>query len=218
MVDLSRTDPRIFEKARDQMIEGLRRQNISDNVIDAMKHVPRHLFVPDCSLKRAYEDHPLSIGKDQTISAPHMVAIMCELLELNSGMNVLEIGTGSGYHAAIISKLIGDGHIFSIERFDSLAKKARFNLTKAGCRNVSVFVGDGTLGLPENAPFDRINVTCSAPKVPPPLLDQLKEGGRMVIPIGKIHQELYLVKRDGEIVMEKKMGVIFVPLVGEYGF
>ncbi|MDY6959994.1 MAG: protein-L-isoaspartate O-methyltransferase, partial [Halobacteriota archaeon] len=102
--------------------------------------------------------------------------------------------------------------------FESLAKNARDNLKNAGCRNVTVIVADGTLGLPDHAPYDRINVTCSAPDVPPQLLDQLKEGGKMVIPIGKTHQELYLVKKNGEIVMEKKMGVIFVPLVGKYGF
>lgn len=218
MVDRSEIDAKRFKLARDRMAEGLRRDSIDGKVIAAMKRVPRHLFVPDRFVRNAYEDRPLAIGDNQTISAPHMVAIMCDLLELAPGMNVLEIGAGSGYHAAIISELIGDGQVYSIERFESLAKKARENLKNAGCRNVTVIVADGTLGLPDHAPYDRINVTCSAPDVPPPLLDQLKEGGKMVIPIGKTHQELYLVKKNGEMVMERKMGVIFVPLVGKYGF
>lgn len=218
MVDRSEIDAKRFKLARDRMAEGLRRDNIDGKVIAAMKRVPRHLFVPDRFVRNAYEDRPLAIGDNQTISAPHMVAIMCDLLELAPGMNVLEIGAGSGYHAAIISELIGGGQVYSIERFESLAKNARDNLKNAGCRNVTVIVADGTLGLPDHAPYDRINVTCSAPDVPPQLLDQLKEGGKMVIPIGKTHQELYLVKKNGEIVMEKKMGVIFVPLVGKYGF
>ncbi len=218
MADRSGVDTKRVERARDQMIEGLRKDNISDKVIAAMKRVPRHLFVPDRTIGNAYEDRPLPIGNDQTISAPHMVAIMCDLLELTPGMNVLEIGAGSGYHAAIISELIGGGHVYSVERFESLAEKARENLKNAGCGNVTVIVADGTLGHPDHAPYDRINVTCSAPDVPPPLLDQLKEGARMVIPVGKTHQELYLVKKNGVIEMEKKMGVVFVPLVGKYGF
>ncbi|MDY6964745.1 MAG: protein-L-isoaspartate O-methyltransferase [Halobacteriota archaeon] len=207
-----------FENARKKMVEGLKKHGIEDRVLDAMNQVPRHLFVPEHVRKQAYVDYPLSIGIGQTISAPHMVAMMCDLLDLDEGMNILEIGAGCGYHAAVISELIGDGRVYSIERIASLAEQARENLRNAGYTTISVVVGDGTLGLQEHAPYDRINVTCSAPDVPPPLIDQLKEGGKMVIPIGRSFQELFLIEKNDVIKKEKKMNVVFVPLVGMYGF
>ena len=208
-----------FDKARKRMVKGLRKHNIDDKVLGTMERIPRHLFVPELLRDQAYADYPLSIGDGQTISAPHMVAIMCDLLDIREGMKVLEIGTGSGYHAAIIFELIGNGKVYSIERIESLAELARSNLKNAGYTDVAVIVGDGTLGLSEHAPYDRINVTCAAPDVPPPLIDQLKEGGKMAIPIGRSFQELYLIEKNNNTIRrEKKMNVVFVPLVGKYGF
>ncbi len=189
-------------------------------MIEALKKVPRHIFVPEKYRKYAYVDQPLPIGENQTISAIHMVGIMVELLELEEGMKVLEVGAGSGYHAAVIAEIIGErGAVYSVERYPRLAEMARENLRKAGYKNVFVMVGDGSKGLPEYAPFDRINVTASAPEIPKPLIDQLKDNGIMVIPVGRIFQELKVVRKRGEeIVVENWGGVSFVPLVGEYGF
>lgn len=201
------------------MVEGLRFYGISERVLDAMKKVPRHLFVPPPYRAQAYADHPLPIGEDQTISAPHMVAMMCDLLDLLNGMIVLEIGAGCGYHAAIMAELVGeDGHVYTMDRLSSLVNSASENLRKAGYSNVTVLLGDGTLGIPDHAPYDRISVACAAPDVPPPLIDQLKSGGKMVIPIGRHFQELYLVEKINGIMKNEKGGVIFVPLIGKYGF
>ncbi len=211
-----------FKDERKELIKSLKFQDISDRVLSAMERVPRHLFVPETMRHRAYVDSPLSIGKNQTISAPHMVAIMCDALDLCEGLKILEIGAGSGYHAAVISELIGSGgRVYAIERIEELAKFAAANLKGSGYDNVDVIVADGTLGLPEYAPYDRISVTCAAPDVPPPLIDQLKVGGKMAIPIGKSTQYLHIIKKtgkNGEVDRERKMGVVFVPLVGKYGF
>lgn len=179
-----------------------------------MGAVRREDFVPQNLRDYAYRDEPLPIGKEQTISAPHMVAIMCELLCVEPQSNVLEIGTGSGYHAAVLAELAGNGTVYTIERFEGLAEHA----SKLLPANVVVTTGDGSLGLPEKAPFDRILVTCSAPEIPPPLLAQLKVGGRMVVPLGKELQELYLVRKNNEIAKEARGSVAFVLLVGKYGF
>ncbi len=184
-----------------------------------MGNVPRHLFVRESDRSNAYEDYPLSIGHGQTISAPHMVGIMCSLLEIEKGMKILEIGGGSGYHAAVLAELVGPGGmVYAIERVTELAEFARQNLTDAGYKNVVVTTGDGTLGLSEHAPYDCITVACAAPAVPQPLVDQLKRGGRMTIPIGRYTQELYLVHKNDVVSKEKSGGVVFVPLIGEYGF
>jgi protein-L-isoaspartate(D-aspartate) O-methyltransferase len=208
----------MFEEERKKMVEYLRVHNVSEKVLAAMKKVPRHLFLPEDTIDHAYEDRPYTIGYSQTISAPHMVAIMCDLLELREGLTVLEIGTGSGYHAAVIAELIGDGHVYTVERIKRLAEFARENLREAGYSNVTIIVGDGTLGLPDHAPYDCISVTCAAPSSSSPLTDQLKVGGRMIIPVGKTFQDLYLIKKKDGLQKEKKMGVIFVPLIGKYGF
>lgn len=207
-----------MEDRRRAMVEGLRRYGISERVLSAMEKVPRHLFVPDELRDAAYYDHPLPIGYGQTISAPHMVAMMCDLLDLREGQKVLEVGAGSGYHAAVISELIGNGIVYTVERIKELAEFARKNLERAGYRNVKVVVGDGSLGLPEHAPYDRICVTCTAPDVPPPLIEQLLHGGKIVIPIGNVFQELYVVEKREEVVRRKYCGVAFVPLIGKYGF
>ncbi len=210
-------------RLRGRLVDQLRRQigggYISEQVLAAMGNVPRHLFVRESDRANAYEDYPLSIGHGQTISAPHMVGIMCSLLEIEKGMKILEIGGGSGYHAAVLAELTGPGGVvYSIERVTELAEFARQNLTDAGYKNVIVTTGDGTLGLSEHAPYDCITVACAAPAVPQPLVDQLKRGGRMTIPIGRYTQELYLVHKNDVISKEKSGGVVFVPLIGEYGF
>ncbi len=210
-----------LERKRDILLNKLKNAyGVSDEVISAMRKVPRHIFVPENVRARAYDDTPLPIGRGQTISAPHMVAIMCDLLDVKKGDRILEIGAGSGYHSAVLAELTGrEGMVIAVERVDELADLARRNLRMAGYENVKIVKGDGSLGYPENAPYDRINVTCSAPDVPPPLLDQLREGGRMVIPIGRHFQELYLViKQRGKIKKIPEGGVMFVPLIGEYGF
>ena len=212
-----------FELARTRLIDRLRRQigidRISEQVLDAMENVPRHLFVHESDMAHAYEDYPLSIGHGQTISAPHIVGIMCSLLEIEKGMKILEIGGGSGYHAAVLAELTGpDGVVYSVERVSELMEFERQNLRNAGYRNVVVTAGDGTLGLSKHAPYDRITVACAAPAIPPPLVDQLKHGGKMVIPVGDYMQELYLVHKNDVVSTEKSGGVVFVPLIGEYGF
>ncbi|PXF59771.1 MAG: protein-L-isoaspartate O-methyltransferase [Candidatus Methanogaster sp.] len=212
-----------FERLHERLISQLKRRiggdHISEQVLAAMRNVPRHLFVRESDMAKAYEDYPLSIGHGQTISAPHIVGIMCSLLEIEKGMKILEIGGGSGYHAAVLAELTGPGGmVYAIERITELAEFARQNLTDAGYENVVVTAGDGTLGLPEHAPYDCITVACAAPAVPQPLVDQLKRGGRMTIPIGEYTQELYLIHKNDVISNEKKGGVVFVPLIGEYGF
>ncbi len=207
-----------FEIKRNRLIEDLRLQNIDERVLSAMKQVPRHLFVHENEQRDAYADYPLPIGCGQTISAPHMVAIMCDLLDIRDGMKVLEIGTGSGYHAAVMALLAGSGHVYSVERIEPLALFAQDNLKNAGIGNVTVIVGDGSLGLPENAPYDRISVAAASPEIPETLTDQLNFGGRLIIPVGRYYQELYLVTKTDKLKKEAKGGVIFVPLVGKKGF
>jgi len=189
------------------------------SVISAMSRVPREMFLPDLLQSRAYDDTPLPIGLGQTISAPHMVAIMCTILDLQPGMNVLEVGGGSGYHAAVMAELVRPGgHVYAVERIAELAEAARSNLARAGVENVTVIHSDGSLGLPEHAPYDRISVAATAPSIPEPLKQQLKSGGKMVLPVGRDSQELYLVTRKNGFSVERKMGVIFVPLIGQEGF
>jgi len=148
-----------------------------------------------------------------------MVAIMCTILDLQPGMNVLEVGGGSGYHAATMAELVRPGgQVYSVERIAGLVEAARLNLARAGVENVTVIHSDGSLGLPEHAPYDRISVAAAAPSIPEQLKQQLKSGGRMVIPVGRDSQELYLVTRKNGFSVERKMGVIFVTLIGEEGF
>lgn len=220
-----------FEKKRRKLVESLIKRGIltQPKVIQAMLKVPRHEFVPEKAKSSAYMDSPLSIGLGQTISAPHMNAMMCEYLQLKEGEKVLEIGTGSGYHAALCAELVAPetsetpGHVYSIERHKKLVDQAIINLKTAGFeKTVSVIHGDGTLGYPEEAPYDKILVTAASPeKVPPPLKTQLKDGGILCIPAGSKGwgQNLYIVTKKGEdFESEKITGVRFVPLIGEYGF
>ena len=203
---------------KEQLLGSLQ-DNVKESVISAMSRVPRELFLPEALKSRAYDDTPLPIGNNQTISAPHMVAIMCDLLDLQPGMIVLEVGGGSGYHAAVMATMVGPkGHVYSVERMPELVAIARKNLENAGITNVTMIETDGSVGLAEHAPYDRISVAATAPKVPEPLKQQLRVGGKMVIPVGRDYQELYLVTRKNGFSVEEKMGVIFVPLIGEEGF
>ncbi len=206
---------------RKRMVERLKELNIRDRVLEAMLRVPRHLFVPPQYSREAYSDYPLPIGYGQTISAPHMVAIMCDLLDVLPGHKVLEVGGGSGYHAAVVAELVGkNGKVVMIERIPELAERAKNTLEALGYDNVKVVVGDGSEGYEEEAPYDRIYVTAAAPEVPEPLLKQLKPGGKMVIPVGDAIQELYVIEKDwsGRIRKKRWGGVRFVPLIGKYGF
>ena len=187
-----------------------------------MGDVPRHLFVPRLLRESAYYDTPLTIGSGQTISAPHMVGMMLEYLDLQEGQSVLEIGGGSGYHAALVAQIVGpQGRVFAVERIASLAKQAQNRLEKLGLTDrVEVTVRDGSEGFPGRAPFDRIFVTCGAPEIPPPLIRDLREGGKLLIPVGTHHfQDLILgEKMGGELNTKSLGGVVFVPLVGTHGF
>jgi len=210
-----------FEKLRKLLVEGLEDFVPDEKVLRAMLRVPRHRFVPEYEQRAAYMDRPLEIGHGQTISAPHMVAIMCEILELAEGHKVLEIGAGSGYNAAVMAELVGkSGHIYTVERLEPLVNFAKKNLKETGYDNVTVLLENGSLGYPRYAPYDRIAVTCAAPDIPETLLEQLKPGGIMVIPVGSYSQELIRVKKDsnGKINRKKKGDVIFVPMIGKHGF
>ncbi|MBI5286360.1 MAG: protein-L-isoaspartate(D-aspartate) O-methyltransferase [Deltaproteobacteria bacterium] len=187
-------------------------------VLDAMRTVPRHLFVEEALQDQAYNDYPLPIGERQTISQPYMVALMTEALELKGNEKVLEVGTGSGYQAAILSLLAEK--IYSIERISSLAARARKVLDSLFCSNVVIKIGDGTLGWKEEAPFDGIIVTAATPSVPESLLEQLAVGGRMVIPVGGIFSQILMkiIKTKEGITRLDLGGCRFVKLVGRYGW
>ena len=201
----------------------------SPEVIRAMSKVPRHEFVPEEQRDYAYIDTPLSIGSGQTISAPHMVGMMAEALELQKGHKVLEVGTGRGYHAAVVAEIInpnkelGRGHVYSLEIIPELAEISTRNLSKTNYdQTVSVVCKDGSEGYEEQAPYDRIQVTAAAPDLPPPLIKQLSVNGIMVIPVGNIlyFQTLVKVRKvsDSKIETESCGGVAFVPLIGRFGF
>ncbi|MBU1158398.1 MAG: protein-L-isoaspartate(D-aspartate) O-methyltransferase [Candidatus Thermoplasmatota archaeon] len=213
-----------FDGARARLVADLRQSRFikDDMVADAMLKVPREQFVPRSMREEAYTDSPLSIGSGQTISAPHMVAIMVEASQLKSGHKVLEIGAGSGYHAAVVAELVRPGgRVFTVERVASLAKFAGDNINRTGYGNtVQIICGDGSNGLPEEAPFDRIFVACAAPDVPMPLKAQLADGGRLLVPVGgRYFQKLMLVERKGSKFNQEDLGgCVFVPLIGEHGY
>ena len=197
------------------MVEAqLRARGIRDSrLLQAMASIPRHEFVESRYRDQAYEDHPLPIAAGQTISQPYIVALMLELLQLDSTSKVLEVGTGSGYQTAVLSKLAG--HVYSVERHPELAQQAIGTLSRLGLSNITVGTGDGSVGLPEHAPFDAIIVSAAAAQIPPALFEQLKEGGRMIIPVGPPEsQELQLVrKQSGEALVSLREGCRFVPLI-----
>lgn len=209
-----------YQRLRVRMVETqIASRGIADErVLQAMREVPRHRFVPEHLLSSAYADCALPIGEGQTISQPYIVALMTEALELQSHERVLEIGTGSGYQAAILSKLARD--VYTIERHAVLAERAQRLLAELGYHNVHVRVGDGTAGWPEHAPFEAIIVTAAAPEVPQPLLDQLADGGRLVAPVGPAgFQNLICVRKKDQRTTTRNMApVAFVPLIGEHGW
>ena len=212
----------MYAREREAMIEGLVAAGHlkSESVIEAMQKVERHLFVPDKMKKYAYSDQPLPVGEEQTISAPHMVAIMCDLLRLEEGLKILEIGAGTGYHACVVAHITG-GNVYSIESKTKLLERARENLKNTSCEGVELIEGDGTEGYEKEAPYDRVYVTAGAPDVPAPLVDQLKVGGLLLIPVGpRYMQNLVLLEKtkSGEVEKKKLSGCAFVPLIGKHGW
>jgi protein-L-isoaspartate(D-aspartate) O-methyltransferase len=203
-----------FSGRRRQMVERqIRDRGVRDaRVLDAMRKVPRHEFVPESQREMAYEDTPLPIGHGQTISQPFIVGFMTEALDVQASARVLEIGTGSGYQAAILGELARQ--VYSIEIVPDLAGQARRTLAAQGYQNVEVRTGDGYKGWPEQAPFDRIMVTAAPPEVPQALVDQLAVGGRMVLPVGSVEQELrILTKTEKGVITERSLPVRFVPMI-----
>jgi protein-L-isoaspartate(D-aspartate) O-methyltransferase len=209
-----------FKKARERMVDSqIAARGIHDErVLEAMRKVPRHLFVDEALRDQAYNDHPLPIAEKQTISQPYVVGLMTESLELTGTEKVLEIGTGSGYQSAVLAELAD--RVFSIERYPDLAYRAKSVLQKLGYKNVIIRVGDGSLGWPDDAPFDGVVVTAGTPKIPQPLVDQLAMGGRLVVPVGdRSGQDLVLVRRVAEGIKKTSLGgVRFVDLVGKWGW
>ncbi len=203
-----------MEKLRELMVKSqIESRGVSDRgVLDAMRKVERHKFVPGSHISAAYEDHPLPIGHGQTISQPYIVALMTELCELSGTEKVLEIGTGSGYQAAVLSLLAGE--VYSMEIVEPLGRSAIQKLAELGYRNVQVRIGDGYLGWPEEAPFDVIILTASPPRIPQALIDQLAEGGILVAPEGDFSQELVkITKQNGRITKRTVTYVRFVPMI-----
>jgi protein-L-isoaspartate(D-aspartate) O-methyltransferase len=209
-----------FEMMRERMVrDQLEARGITDpRVLDAMRYVPRHRFVPEHLHSLAYDDGPLPIGSNQTISQPYIVALMTQMLELRLDDMVLEIGTGSGYQTAVLCRLAR--FIYSLERYPALAERSSALLDDLGYHNVEVYVGDGSQGLPDMAPYDAIIVTAAAPAIPGPLRTQMADEGRMVLPIGdRFQQFLQRVRRTGESwKVESLIPVMFVPLYGRHGF
>jgi len=208
----------LFEKKRQEMVEkDISARGIKDKkVLDAMLKVQRHLFVDAAQINKAYNDHPLPIGEGQTISQPYVVALMTEAVALKGNERVLEIGAGSGYQAAILGEIVKE--VFTIEIKKGLYGQVKERLKRLGYRNIEVRHGDGYFGWEEHAPFDVIMITASSNHIPPPLLVQLKEGGRLIIPLGStvFHQNLTLVKKEkGGSFIRELGGVAFVPMTGE---
>jgi protein-L-isoaspartate(D-aspartate) O-methyltransferase len=205
----------VAAKRRREMVEGqIRARGISDGkVLSAMGDVPRHLFVPEALREQAYDDNPLPIGAEQTISQPYIVALMTSLLELRGGERVLEVGTGSGYQAAVLSRIAS--RVYSIEILAPLSEAARGKLRSLGYGNVELRVGDGWAGWPDAAPFDGILVTAAPEKVPEPLLAQLKVGGKLVIPVGSYFQDLLVYTKTANGVEKRNVAPVrFVPMTG----
>ncbi|MDQ7799057.1 MAG: protein-L-isoaspartate(D-aspartate) O-methyltransferase [Candidatus Edwardsbacteria bacterium] len=209
-----------YELSRKQMVDQqIIRRGVNDpRVIAAMQKVPRHLFVQEALQDRGYDDNPLPIGQAQTISQPYIVALMSQNLNLKGGEKVLEIGTGSGYQAAVLAEM--GAKVFTIERVEKLYHNSRKLLEELKYHDIAVKLGDGTIGWAEHAPYDRIIVTAGAPEVPKTYWDQLAEGGRIAIPVGDVHvQSLVLVdKIEGKEVKSQVCGCVFVPLIGKYGW
>lgn len=214
---------RNWKELQERLIENyILKRGIKDKrIIESMRKVPRHLFIPDGerNIEMAYEDVPLPIGYGQTISQPYMVAYMLLELELTKESKVLEIGTGSGYNAALLGLLAKE--VYTVETIPELSKRAEKTIKSLGIKNIRFFVGDGSLGLPEFAPYDRIIVTCSAPHIPDPLLEQLSKDGIMIIPVNEGYYDMLkkvLKHKDGKIEVIDLTPCAFVPMRGKYGF
>jgi protein-L-isoaspartate(D-aspartate) O-methyltransferase len=208
-----------YKSQREKMVETqIAKSGIKDKlVLEAMKKVPRHLLVPEKIRSYAYSDMPLPIGEGQTISQPYMVALMTELIKPNKEMKVLEIGTGSGYQAAVLAEIVKD--VYTIEIFQALGLRAERDLKSLGYENIHVRIGDGYKGWPEEAPFDAIIVTAAPPEIPKPLIDQLAEGGRMIIPVGqedKVQQLILGEKIKGKFKTRFISSVRFVPFLRDF--
>ncbi len=229
------TEEQKLKERKEELISHYKKNGYlkSEEIISAFRKVPREHFIGSNPKRLAYLDRPLPIYSNQTISAPHMVAMMVnkEILDLKVGDICLEVGAGSGYHAAVIAEIVAPtgtdkskwGHVYTIERIEKLVNFAKDNLKNTGYDDrVTVIYGDGSLGLPDKAPFDKITVAAAAPEIPPPLLEQLKPGGKLVIPVGGkgYYQELKVIakNKDGSISSATKCGVAFVPLIGKFGY
>lgn len=209
-----------YTTSRERMVqEQLVPRGIKDTLtLKAMREVPRHLFVEDAMRARAYGDYPLPIAAGQTISQPFIVAYMTQLLQLTGKEKILEIGTGSGYQAAILSRMCEQ--VYSVERMNILLAGARKVFDKLRYYNIITKLDDGTMGWPENGPYDAIIITAGGPEIPPPLIDQLSDSGRLVIPVGgqDVQELQLLIKKDGHVNIQHKEKVRFVDLIGEYGW
>lgn len=209
-----------YETLRKKMVkEQLIARGIKDQrVLDAFYKVQRHRFIPEDSRSNAYADFPVPIGKGQTISQPYIVALMTECLNITKKDKVLEIGTGSGYQAAILAELCFE--VYTIERIESLARSAEGVLSELGYKNIKVIVGDGTLGYPEEAPYDKIIVTAASPDVPLPLIEQLSDSGKLILPLGESFSQVLTVfeKKGSNVERFDVCGCVFVPLIGKYGW
>ena len=210
---------RMYQTQRAKMIDLLRKRGIRDErVLQAMVEIPRHLFVPEALAQQAYGDHALPIGEMQTISQPYMVARMTELLEVDKDSTVLEIGAGSGYQTAVLSTVAG--RIFSLERIPELSRIGQANIRKLGCYNATIKCFDGTVGWKEFAPYDAILVAAGSPDIPQPLVEQLKPGGRLVLPIGSSNEQtlVRVLKTENGFRREDHGACVFVKLIGKHGW
>ena len=219
MIDASERGAARFARERDRMVQQVAARGVADaRVLEAMRRVPRHLFVDEALRDQAYGDYPLPIGDGQTISQPFIVARMTELLALTGREKVLEIGTGCGYQAAVLSQVAA--RVCTVERLPKLAARARQTIEALGYTNVWGRTANGTFGWPDEAPFERILVAAGGPAVPPPLFEQLAEGGRMVMPVGSADTQTLSVieKRSGEMRVTEDSGCVFVKLIGKYAW
>jgi protein-L-isoaspartate(D-aspartate) O-methyltransferase len=210
--------PRVEERIRMVERQIIARGITNPRILAAMRRIPRHVFIPPPYDRSAYDDNPLPIGDGQTISQPYIVALMTDLLNPGPGDAVLELGTGSGYQTAILAAL--SEHVVTVERIPAMADLARSNFSRVGITNIDMVIGDGTKGYPSAAPYNAILITAAAPQIPPPLIEQLADGGRLVAPVGNRDlQELVCVRRTGAQVVESLHGgVRFVPLIGKHGW
>lgn len=209
----------LYQPQRAKMVELLRKRGIRDErVLRAMLEIPRHFFVPDALAQQAYGDHALPIGDMQTISQPYMVARMTELLEVDKDSKVLEIGSGSGYQTAVLSVVAGQ--IFALERIPDLSRAGQANIRKLGCYNATIKCFDGTVGWKEYAPYDAILVAAGSPEIPQPLVDQLKVGGRLVLPVGTAKDQtlVRVIRTEDGTKIEEHGACVFVKLIGKYGW